>query len=158
MTGQVARSGAIEPASDRSDRFALALLFGAGAALAGAVGYALVGLSGFMISIVAIGMAWLIAKAMMAASGGVGGRRYQVAAVVLTYFSVSLGELLHPMWQLHRDGTPIGAMMNVVALKYLVLGPLLELENGLNGILGLVILAIGMRAAWQLAAGTRRAF
>ena len=134
-------------------RFGLALIYGAAAALIGSLGYALVGLSGFMISIVAIGMAWLIAKAMMTASGGVGGRKYQIAAVVLTYFSVTLGEVLHPLWLVHAEGVPLAAMLTPRLLKYLLFGPFLGLQHSLNGILGLLILGIGMRYAWQMARG-----
>ena len=134
--------------------FLRALLFGIVAAFAGAIGYAVVSLSGFMVSIVAIAMAWLIAKAMMTASNGIGGQRYQVAAVILTYFSVSLGELLAPLWRAHGEGMPIAHMLvSPQVWKFLLAGPLLELERGFNGILGIVILAIGMRAAWRMAAG-----
>ena len=134
--------------------FGMALLFGTAAAVVGSLGYALVGLSGFMVSIVAIGVAWLIARAMMTASRGVGGRRYQIAAVVLTYLAVSCGSLFHPLWLAHRAGLPLGAMVSVEVIRYALLGPILALSDGLNGILGAFILAIGLRAAWQMAAGT----
>ena len=134
--------------------FPLALLFGATAAVAGAVGYALVGLSGFMVSIVAIAVAWLIARAMMTASGGVGGRKYQVAAVALTYLAVSCGELLHPLWNAHRAGLPLAALLSPAILRYVLFGPVLALSQGLNGFLGAFILLIGLRTAWQMAAGT----
>jgi hypothetical protein len=110
---------------------------------------------GLMISIVAIGIAWLIAKAMMTASGGIGGRPYQIAAVVLTYLAVSMGELLPLLYRAHHDaGLSIIALANAVLLKYVLIGPFLELKGGLNGILGIVILFIGLRAAWRLAAGS----
>ena len=123
------------------------------AAVAGSIGYALFSLTGIMVGIVAIGIAWLIAKAMMTASGGVGGRAYQIAAVLLTYFACSLGELLRPVWTLHHEGAPLGLLLSPVFLKFLLFGPLLEVRGGLNGILGLLILGVGMRAAWRMAAG-----
>ncbi len=141
------------PVRSSGGPFAVSLLFGAVAAIIGSIGYALVGLSGFMISIVAIGVAWLIAKAMMTASGGIGGRPYQIGAVILTYFAVSVGEVLHPVWQLHREGLPLSRLMNPALLRYVALGPFLNLGNGINGILGLIILGIGLRAAWRMAAG-----
>jgi hypothetical protein len=153
MEGEVVRAPGLPAKSGLGHRFALALLYGAIAAALGAVGYAMVGLTGFMVSIVAIGMAWLIAKAMMTASDGIGGRVYQVVAVTLTYFSVSLGELLHPLWLAHAKGLSIFSMFNPIVLKYLLFGPFLELADGFNGILGAIILAIGLRTAWQLAAG-----
>lgn len=140
------------------DAFPRALLFGVVAAVVGSVGYALVGLSGWMVSIVAIGVAYLIAKAMMTATGGVGGRRFQVAAVVLTYFAVSFADVLDLAYYVHRDrGIPYGAIFahNVPLLvKITLIGPFLQLGSGLNGMIGVVILAIGMRAAWRLAAGS----
>lgn len=143
---------AIEPAAGLDGRFVQALVYGVVAAIVSAIGYALVGLSGFMVSIVAIGMGWLIAKAMMTASGGRGGRAYQFAAIVLTYLSVNLGELLAPLSRAHAAGVPVAAMVNGKVLGFLLMGPFFEL-NSFNGIIGVVILAIGMRAAWRVAAG-----
>ena len=133
----------------------LSILYGIVAAIAGAIGYALIGLSGFMVSIVAIGMGWLIAKAMMAASKGFGGRSFQIAAVLLTYFSVSLGALLQPVWVFHQRGMSFGEMLvQPVLVQYLLAGPFLRLQtSAINGGIGLLILFIGMRTAWQLTAG-----
>ena len=135
--------------------FPLALVFGAAAAVVGSIGYGLVASFGFMISIVAIGIAWLVAKAMMTASGGVGDRSYQIAAAMLTYFAVTFGELVPLLWKaIHVHGAPMSLLLSPVVLRYALLGPFLELRGGLNGILGIVILAIGIRAAWKLAAGS----
>ena len=142
------------PPPNADARLPHALVYGVGAAVVGALGYALVGLSGFMVSIVAIGMAWLIAKAMMTATGGIGGRNFQIAAVVLTYFSVSLGQTMDIVWYLHGQGLPIAAVLSLyssVLLKHLLIGPFLR---GLSGILGLLIIGIGMRQAWVMAAGS----
>ena len=134
-------------------RFAQSLLLGAGAAVLGSLGYALVGLSGFMVSIVAIGVGWLVAKAMMTGSRGVGGRPYQVGAVVLTYLAVSCGDLIHPLWKAHQMGVATGQLLSPLILKYALLGPLLGIRNGINGALGLLILFFGLRTAWRMAAG-----
>ena len=131
--------------------FPMALAFGAVAALVGSIGYAMIASLGFMVSIVAIGMAWLIAKAMMTVSGGVGGRNYQIGAAVLTYFSVSFGELFAIV---HAQGI---AWTHLASPRAVWLGlslPFLEVQDGFNGIIGLVILAIGIRAAWRMAAGS----
>ena len=136
--------------------FVRALLFGAAAAVVGSVGYALFSLTGFMVSIVAVGIGWLVAKSMMTGSGGRGGRPYQVAAVLLTYFAVSIGDLLHPLWRLHTLGAPASRLLSPLMLKYALLGPFLSLVNGgngINGAFGLLILFFGLRAAWQIAAG-----
>jgi hypothetical protein len=133
--------------------FPIALLYGIGAAIVGAIGYGLFSLTGFMVSIVAIGVAWLIAKAMMLATGGIGGRQYQIAAVVLTYLSVSAGELVHPIYLAVHEGAPLSILFSPKVLEYVVAGPFLELQGGFNGIIGIVILGIGMRSAWRMAAG-----
>ena len=138
-----------------SSALPLAVLYGAVAAIAGSIGYGLVASMGFMISIVAIGIGWLVARAMMTATSGIGGRPFQVAAVVLTYLSVSLGNLVHPLWGLYRQGVPVGRLLgNPYLLKYLVAGPFMELGGGINGILGLLILFFGLRTAWKMAAGS----
>ena len=145
-----------QPLSRRAPAtFPLALLYGAIAAILGSIGYALVASLGFMISIVAIGIAWLIAKAMMTASRGIGNRSYQIAAVLLTYFAVSFGELLPLLWRAHQQhGASLAILLNPVVLKYVLFGPFLELQQGLNAIIGIVIIGIGMRTAWRMAAGS----
>lgn len=133
----------------------IALIYGLLAAILGSIGYGLVASMGFMISIVAIGIGWLVARAMMTATGGVGGTPFQIAAVVLTYLSVSLGNLVHPLWGLYRQGVPLGRLLgSPYLLKYLVAGPFMELNGGINGILGLLILFFGLRTAWKMAAGS----
>ncbi len=133
----------------------LAVVYGAGAALVGAFAYALVGLTGFMVSIVAIGMGWLIAKAMMAATKGIGGRPFQIAAVILTYFSVSIGQALGIYWRsrANLEGASPAELIGIFT-KFVLFNPILRLQNNtISGAIGLLILFIGMRTAWQLAAG-----
>jgi hypothetical protein len=144
------------PSRSRAAAFPLALVYGMGAAIVGAIFYGMVASLGFMISIVAIGIAWLIARAMMTASGGVGDRRYQLAAVLLTYFAVTVGEIVPELYRLSRQyGPQVFANLNYPAiLRLVLLGPLLELGSGLNGILGIAILGIGLRTAWRMAAGS----
>lgn len=136
----------------------LALVYGIVAALLGGIVYGLVASMGFMISIVAVGIGWLVARAMMTATGGTGGRSYQIAATLLTYFAVTFGNLVHPVWVLHQRGMPTGQILaSPLLLRYLLLGPFLELSGGLssiNALLGLLILFFGLRTAWTMAAGS----
>jgi hypothetical protein len=132
---------------------AIALAYGAGAAVAGSIGYGLVSMTGFMVSIVAIGIAWLIAKAMMTATRGVGGRPYQIAAVILTYLAVTWGELLGIVWRLPAGRSSLLMVLNPKMWWIALTFPYLELEHGFNGIMGVVILGIGLLAAWRYAAG-----
>jgi len=133
----------------------LAIVYGVGAAVVGAVGYAVIGLSGFMVSIVTIAIGWLVAKSMMTASHGVGGRPFQVIAVVLTYVATSLGSLLDILYRIAKHGVSLSRLSPVSLAKYVLLGPILELMGHfLWGALGLLILFYGLRTAWQMAAGS----
>jgi hypothetical protein len=65
--------------------------FGIGGAVLGMILYAAVGiLTGLMIGYVALAVGYVVAKAIKMCSGGMGGRRYQFAAALLTYAAVSI--------------------------------------------------------------------
>ena len=83
---------------DTHAAFVRAITAGIGAAIAGMIGYALIAilLQGWVISYMSFAVGWLVGVAMMKASGGVGGRRYQIAAVLLTYAAVSMAAV--PIW------------------------------------------------------------
>ena len=133
----------------------LAVLYGCVAALVGAFGYAVIGLSGFMVSIVTIAIGWLVARAMMTATKGIGGRPFQIAAVVLTYFATSGGELLDIFYHVHKEGYSLLHLPVVFTAKYILFGPFLALLHSPGwGAIGLLILFYGLRTAWQMAAGS----
>ncbi len=76
-----------------------ALLYGVGAAVAGLILYATFAIAtGIIIGYVARfpGVGWMIGTAMMKGSNGIGGRRYQITAVLLTYAAVSMAAV--PVW------------------------------------------------------------
>jgi hypothetical protein len=76
---------------DAHSGYVRGLLFGVGAAIIGMICYAgFTILTGFYIGYVSLAVGWLIGKAIMFGSRGIGGRRYQIAAVILTYAAVSL--------------------------------------------------------------------
>jgi hypothetical protein len=85
-------------AVDSHAAFVRAVTYGVGAAVVGLIGYALIAilLQGWVISYMAIGVGWIVGTAMMKGSNGVGGRRYQIAAAVLTYAAVSMAAI--PIW------------------------------------------------------------
>jgi cell division septation protein DedD len=67
------------------------LLFGLGASIVGMIFYAgFTIVTGIYIGYVSLAVGWLIGKAIMLGSKGIGGRRYQIAAVILTYAAVSI--------------------------------------------------------------------
>ena len=96
--------------------FARACLFGFVAAILGAiVYYAVIAITNFEIGIVAIAIGYMVGYGIRMATKGRGGRRFQVAALVLTYWAVGLaymplvlGEMLkeEESQQADADTTP----------------------------------------------------
>ncbi|HEY2858508.1 MAG TPA: hypothetical protein VGJ21_08835 [Terracidiphilus sp.] len=163
---------------DSHSAFARAVLFGLGGALLGMILYATITISlDFSIGYFAVGVGWLVGAAMKKGSGGISGRRYQVAAVLLTYLAISSAAvpmLIHAInkdlekrnQQLSAEVTPANpdgtaaahphqlsmnwAKVMPLLAKYAIASPFLDLQEGINGVIGLVILFVGMRIAWFL--------
>lgn len=163
------------------------LLFGIGAAIVGLIFYAgFTIVTGIYIGYVSLAVGWLVGKAIMLGSKGIGGRRYQIAAVILTYAAVSLAAIpiaisyyvkakpASQSIQLKQQNSSTNAANDhpgktqpkpehskgAILLRLLALGlasPFLELQDPVHGIIGLVILMVGIRIAWQITAGSRRA-
>jgi len=162
------------------------LLFGIGAAIVGMAGYAgFTILTGLYIGYVSLAVGWFVGKAIMLGSKGIGGRRYQIAAVILTYAAVSLAAIpiaisyqmkakakaesvqtqQQPSTADETNSQPDQAQpkpklsFGAAILQLLVIGlasPFLELQDPFHGIIGLVILMVGIRIAWQITSGSRR--
>ena len=74
--------------------YSRALLLGAGAAVLGMVlyaGFAII--TEIVIGYMALAVGWLVGKAMLKGSNGIGGRRYQITAAILTYAAVSVAAI-----------------------------------------------------------------
>lgn len=169
--------------SDSHAAFARALLLGGGAALLGLILYAAFTIAtNFYFGYIALGVGWLVAKAMLKGSNGIGGRRYQIAAVLLTYTAISVaavpigiaGAIKHgkekpvvvtpandansrdssaPQGEAQEGSGPRG--LGGLVLQMLMLGlasPFMELQDPVHGLIGLVILFVGLRIAFQLTA------
>lgn len=77
---------------DNHAAFVRALLFGlVGFAIGMALYSGFVIATGISIGYLALAVGWIVGKAMSLGSKGIGGRRYQVVAVLLTYAAVSIG-------------------------------------------------------------------
>ncbi len=75
----------------RASGLARAMLFGLGAAVAGAaIYYAVIAITEWELAIVALLIGYMVGWAVRRGSRGVGGRRYQWTALVLTYLSVGM--------------------------------------------------------------------
>ncbi|NOK18217.1 hypothetical protein [Corallococcus carmarthensis] len=73
----------------KSKRFLTASVFGFGAAVAGALVYWVVSLTGYNIGLIAIVVGWMVGTAVFKGSESRGGGVYQALAVLLTYFAVA---------------------------------------------------------------------
>lgn len=168
-----------ELAKDTHAAFMRAILFGVGAAILGLILYATFAIvTGIVIGYASLAVGWLVGKAMVKGSNGVGGRRYQVVAVLLTYAAVSMAAIpvmidyarKHPSSSRTHKVAPaassespsdrlddgqspgVGAAIAQLALWGLA-SPFLELAGDpMGGLIGLVILFVGMRFAWRFTA------
>lgn len=121
----------------------IAAIFGVGAALAGAaVYYAVAALMNVEIAIVAILVGYMVGHGVRKGSGGRGGRRFQILAVVLTYGSIDLAYALLALKQL-SGVSPL-----------ILLGlPIVSIARSLPfGLISALIIVIGLRQAWTMTA------
>lgn len=80
--------------TDSHSAFARGMLFGIGGAIVGLAIYAIFAIAtGLVIGYVSLAVGYIVGKAMMYGSKGFGGRRYQIAAIILTYAAVSLAAI-----------------------------------------------------------------
>ncbi len=89
-------AGKLQASLPNNDRgmFVRGLMCGLGGALVGLILYAAIGiLIGAVVGYMSFGVGYLVAKSMMMGSKGAGGKRYQIAAVVLTYAAVSMAAI-----------------------------------------------------------------
>ena len=160
-------------ARDSHAAFVRGVLFGIGGAILGLILYVAFALiTGLVAGIISLAVGYLVGKAIVRGSGGVGGRRYQVAAVLLTYMAVSLAAVPIALTQYHKQRSaqqqaqaatpatspaPKPAMDFAKALGTLALiglaSPFLALSNPGQGAIGLIILFVGIRIAWRITAG-----
>jgi predicted lipid-binding transport protein (Tim44 family) len=172
---------------DSHAAFMRGLLFGIGGAVLGLILYSAFSIvTGLIIGYVSLAVGYIVGKAIMMGSRGIGGRRYQITAVALTYAAVSIaavpiaiaqnmkerkaqpaaaGQVQSLSDQNAASGSPtgtensgapkqsLGAALGQLALLGLA-SPFLELQDPVHGGIGMIILLVGIRIAWRLAAGT----
>lgn len=156
------------------------VLFGLGAALVCAAGYGLFTyLTGFEFGLIAIAVGWLVGRAVRVGAHGMGGRRCQIAALLLTYLAITMGyvpliykgildrakaedaKILKETEAKLRDVKPVGLHLQsepnkpVVAIVSMVMAlvlPFASLTEGISGVLGIIILGVGLHQAWKTTA------
>ena len=148
-----ATAAGFAPSADDHSAFAQGLLFGIVAALLGLAFYASFTIvTHIYFGYVALAVGWLVGKAIKTGSGGVGGLRYQVAAVVLTYAAISLAAIpiLIARAMAHGASDIDWVSLSGRLALWGIASPFLALQSGFFGIIGLVILFVGVRIAWQI--------
>jgi len=160
------------------ERFLMAALYGGGAALLGAlIWFAITKLTGYELGLVAVVVGLLVGKAVRKGSRGVGGRRFQILAVVLTYLSIGLAYVPLAIGELDKgasgsakggleSGTSaapapapedaakappsVGAAVGLLLGGCLVLMVVLPALGAVKSIGGALILGIALWEAWRM--------
>jgi hypothetical protein len=139
---------------DSHQGFVRAIVFGSGAAILGFAIYVAFALAtGWMVGYISLAVGYLVGKAMVMGSRGVGGRRYQVVAVLLTYMAVSLAAVPIALFAHHASGS-VTAHVGVLVMIGLA-SPFLEMSDPMHGIIGLIILLVGLQIAWKITAARK---
>lgn len=162
----------VEQAPARPGAFLRAALYGLGGGLAGSVVYAIVLHMGFVIGVVSILVGWLVGKGVQRATGGRGGRRYQILALALTYGCITISYMPSLIQEIMKtpekaeQPTPQpepavsasqaagGLALGLVALAGIcaVLPFAMLFDSPFNGAINLLIILFGLQQAWKLTA------
>lgn len=146
-------------ASTSRASFVRAAQHGALAAGAGSVGWIIITkLTGYEIGVVAIGIGYVVGKAVRKGAGGFGGPRYQYLAMFLTYSAIALASLPAIFDAIAQNAPHTSAASShvsvlgmlwawLVLLGFAYASPFLR---GASSVMGLVIIAIGLFEAWKL--------
>jgi hypothetical protein len=137
----------------KSKRFFKAGVFGFGAAVAGALVYYGVSLTGYNIGLIAVLVGWMVGTAVSKGSDGRGGWFYQTVAVVLTYLAVgaSLAPDLYQGMQQARanstEQTEVNPAVSVVTAGVFSVGlpVLVAMESPISGL----IYSFALYEAWR---------
>jgi hypothetical protein len=153
---------------DSHAAFVRGIAFGIGGAVLGLALYVVFAIAtGLVIGFVSLAVGYIVGKAIVTGSKGRGGRRYQVAAVLLTYMAVSLAAVPIAISQQVKQRqaqeqsqtgdhavAPVPRVGFAKAVGELTLlglaSPFLDLSNPMQGLIGLVILFVGLRIAWRI--------
>jgi hypothetical protein len=136
-------------ALDTAGVFARSLLFGFGAAVLGLILYAtFMIMTNISLGYATLAVGWMVGKAMVKGSSGITGRRYQIAAAILTYVASTLARI--PVWIHYRPA--LSRIIGPLIPRALVFPFSRFGDNPLGGIIGLVILLAGVSIAIRLTA------
>jgi len=137
------------PAPDAQGAYPRALLLGiVGAAIGMALYAGFVIVTNIEIGYVSLAVGFIVAKAMMIGSKGIGGRQYQITAALLTYCAVSLSFIPIFLYLTHLS---LGDVPLAKLIQIGLTAPFRELQSDtFRGLIGLVILFVGISIAWRM--------
>jgi predicted lipid-binding transport protein (Tim44 family) len=93
--------------ADSHASFVRGVLYGIGGAIVGLILYSTFGIvTGLVIGYLSLAVGYIVGKAINMGSRGLGGRRYQIAAVILTYAAVSLSAIPLAISQARKHMAP----------------------------------------------------
>ncbi|HEV7706010.1 MAG TPA: hypothetical protein VGO46_17055 [Gemmatimonadaceae bacterium] len=125
--------------------FARATALGILAALAGAaLYYGVIAIANLEIGIIAIAIGYMVGWGVRKGADGRGGLRFQILAVVLTYWAVGLAYA--PLILKHST------MPLPLQFLYVFQLPILVITSGGTGFITAIIIAVGLRQAWRMTA------
>ena len=142
-----------------SATLAKAALYGAGAAIAGAVIYwAVMEYMNLEIGLVAILTGWMVGRAMSIATNGRGGRLLQVGGAALVYISVAMAYFAFAVRAALGVTEVAGAAdagigivgMLIMAVVGLATPILVVFESMPGGLISALIIGFGMSQAWKM--------
>jgi hypothetical protein len=138
------------PQGTRSGRVGRALLFGAGAALAGSILYFVVlAATGYEIGLIAIVVGWMVGRAVSVGSQGRGGWLYQAVAVGFTYLAICTSYIPQIVDAWGEPGVAdelSGAVLYIAAFLFSLVLPVLSITQAP---IGALILGFGLFQAWR---------
>jgi hypothetical protein len=137
------------PAESDGWLIAQAITFGAVGGVVGALIYAaFITITHIEIGYLSIAVGYIVAKAVLFGSDDRRGPIYQITAVSLTYCAVALG---NAMWMWWPDKVPLTPPNALVLMVAGFMEPIAEFRISPGGTLvGLVILLVGLRAAFRM--------
>ena len=124
----------------------------AGGIVGGIIGasiyFAVLALSGYEIGIIAIAVGWLVGKGVNLGTGGRGGPLYQALAMTITYLAIVSTHALTALVHIMRErGAAFGDLVARLNWGYVLAEPFLD---GVENILGIIIIGIGLYEAWKV--------
>ncbi len=161
---EITRSAQQRPATNDVLR---GLLYGSGAAVACSIGYAVITImTDMQFALIAILVGYLVGRAMRIGSRGLGGRRCQILAVVLTYLAITISyvplvikavkdqqtktETVKTVPQAPVKVTAAGLVLALAVVSAIsIASPFFGLANGFSGIIGAIIIFVGLAQAWK---------